>query len=276
MSDQIDFLDVQAFKTNLQTKRKEKGFTQESFTEALNYTNRSKIATWESVTAQTLPNLEDFYSICKVLDCDPNCMLGFSNLECTNDGVAAEYTNLSVKTVERLREVRFAGMLTDALITSPKSSTLIHKIFQLCNSGFHSVVPEGIFSLEALLRLEKAFEEFRSNTFSLDMCAERFEIYVAKAFPWDKNNMTFKELLESIIIDERYYDMVFNSEHFKHQSDDERYYSLMSDVASASYKYLISPINNKIVENEISQLLNEIIKDFIKDTVREFKQGYEK
>ncbi len=145
-----------------------------------------------------------------------------------------------------------------------------------CYSGFHSVVPEGIFSLDALLRLEKAFEEFRSNTFSLDMCAERFLLYVEKAFPWDKNNMTFKELLESIIIDERYYDMVFNSEHFKHQSDEERYYSLMSDVASASYNYLISPINNKLIENEISQLLNEIVKEFIKDTVRDFKQEYNK
>lgn len=271
-----NYMQIDDFKTRLSQQRKTYYSTQQEFTEALGFTHRSKIATWESTSTQTLPNLYDFYTICKALKCDPNYLLGYDKLECANDNIASEYTHLSINAVKKLRERSFSASLTSALITSPKSSLLMYKIFQLCDNGCRSIVPERIFSPDALIRLEQAFEVFRNNTSPLDMNPDNFFPYVKTAFPWDKDSLSFKDLLMSLIIDKKYYSMVFNHPDFSSQSDDERYNALMADITKSSYNYLISPINNKLIENEITQMLSEIVIDFINSTVLEFKDNYNK
>ena len=282
MSDKIDAnktiqnMNVDDFKTRLSKRRNEKDLTQSQLTDILDFTHRSKIATWESTNTNTLPGLYDFYSLCQALDCDPNYLLGYDKLECTNDGIAAEYVHLSPDAVKKLRDDSFLALLIDALITSPKSPLLRHKLSQLCDSGFCSVVPETTFSQDALIRLEEAFEIFRDETVPLNMNYEHFIKYVIAAFPWDRTTTSFEDFLKSILIDEKFQNHILTHPELNNQTDDERYLNLLSDVARISFKYLFTLISDKVIEYDINILLNEMVKDFINSLVDDFKSNYDK
>lgn len=272
MSDEIELLDVISFKSKLVNKRKERKLSQEELTYALGYDHRSKISTWESDKKQTLPDLFDFYSICKILNCDPNCLLGYDDIEFKNDGLAADYTKLSANTIATLRENPFMAKFVDAMINSDKTTALFSNLIQLFNDRCNNTALDGIFSESAIERLRFAFDQFFYKEITLDMSAESFVPYVAKAFPWNRNKLTFKEFVDSIIIHEKYYDMIVNNPVFPNQSDDERYVFVVSDIAKSSFKYLFSSLAISQKEAALTHIVELIIKDFIETQLTEFKE----
>ena len=274
MSDKNNIMDVIEFKERLRSSRKKRQLSQEELTEILNFSYRSKITNWENPKTQTLPSLYDFYSLCKILDCDPNYMLGYSELDCSKDGAASEYTHLSIEAIEILRKDNFVPLIMNALITSEKSSILFNKIFQRCYHGYLSSTPESIFSPDAFFRLELAFEDLCNNENALHLTPTDFIPYVMKAFPWDNNKTSFNEFLESIIISTKYHEMVINNEDFKNHSDKERYNCLMYDVATSSFGYLLTSLNSRLLENEITDIIKDIILNFMHSNIAEFKQQH--
>lgn len=273
MSDKIELLNIDGFKERLTKQRTVLNLTQKELTKKMGYTHRSKIATWEGTSNKTLPDLHDFYSLCKVLKCDPNYLLGYNDINFTNDGLAAEYTQLSVDTISKLRENPFIAQLINAIVNSDKTPRLIDKIMQLCISESYSLTLEKIFSKDAIEQLIIAFEQFYYKEIALDMCPETFIPYVAKTFPWNRTKRNFKEFLESIIINEKYYDMVFNSDLFAQQTDDERYQSIIYDIAKASYKHLLNIVISKQKESELSHILSIIMNDFVTSQVNEIHKN---
>lgn len=272
MSDYIEQPNIYLFKKRLAQKRSERKMSQETLAHALGYEHRSKISTWESNNKQTVPDLYDFYSLCKVLNCDPNCLLGYDDIEFENDKLAADYTKLSPDTIATIRENPFMAKFVDAMINSDKTTALFSNLIQLFNDRCNNTALDGIFSEIAIERLRFAFDQFFYKEITLDMNADSFVPYVAKAFPWNRNKLTFKEFVDSIIIHEKYYDMIVNNPVFTNQSDDERYSYVISDIAKSSYKYLFSTLAISQKEAALTHIVELIIKDFIETQLTEFKE----
>ena len=272
MSDYIEQPNIYLFKKRLAKKRSERKMSQETLAHALGYEHRSKISTWESNNKQTVPDLYDFYSLCKVLNCDPNCLLGYDDIEFENDKLAADYTKLSPDTIATIRENPFMAKFVDAMINSDKTTALFSNLIQLFNDRCNNTALDGIFSESAIERLRFAFDQFFYKEITLDMNADSFVPYVAKAFPWNRNKLTFKEFVDSIIIHEKYYDMIVNNPVFPNQSDDERYIFVVSDIAKSSFKYLFSSLASSQKEAALTHIVELIIKDFIETQLTEFKE----
>ena len=272
MSDYIEQPNIYLFKKRLAKKRSERKMSQETLAHALGYEHRSKISTWESNNKQTVPDLYDFYSLCKVLNCDPNCLLGYDDIEFENDKLAADYTKLSPDTIATIRENPFMAKFVDAMINSDKTTALFSNLIQLFNDRCNNTALDGIFSESAIERLRFAFDQFFYKEITLDMNADSFVPYVAKAFPWNRNKLTFKEFVDSIIIHEKYYDMIVNNPVFTNQSDDERYVFVVSDIAKSSFKYLFSSLAISQKEAALTHIVELIIKDFIETQLTEFKE----
>lgn len=272
MSDYIEQPNIYLFKKRLAQKRSERKMSQETLAHALGYEHRSKISTWESNNKQTVPDLYDFYSLCKVLNCDPNCLLGYDDIEFENDKLAADYTKLSPDTIATIRENPFMAKFVDAMINSDKTTALFSNLIQLFNDRCNNTALDGIFSEIAIERLRFAFDQFFYKEITLDMNADSFVPYVAKAFPWNRNKLTFKEFVDSIIIHEKYYDMIISNPAYPNQTDDERYSYVISDIAKSSYKYLFSTLAISQKEAALTHIVELIIKDFIETQLTEFKE----
>ena len=271
MFDLSDKNDLKRFKNRLGKTRKERKLTQDAFAEALGDNNRSRVANWESEKSTTLLPLHELPRVCKLLETDPNYLLGFSDDISTNDTMIADTIHFSSDNVHLLRHNPYAGKFLDALLSSDEFFHLMNNVQRVAMYGFFLEPLEKTFSPSALTQLYKAYEKFRSEVFPLDMDVVKFSYYVESAFPWVSEKQSFEELLHSIIIDERYYEMLFSNPEFMRKSDSEKYVILMVEIAKASYKHLSGKPIIELAEQEISKLLGKMVDDFIQDEIIKFK-----
>lgn len=274
MFDFNDSNDIEKFKERLKTIRREKGFTQTSFAEALHDNDRSRVANWESKKSPTIPKVYDFPTLCRLLDVDPNYLLDVSEDKSASDKNIGEKINISADNVNMLRNNPHIGNFIDFLLSSDKLENLLYRIRRASIYGYFSKSLDTTFSTDAISKLQSAFNLFYQKVFPLDMNVNAFTAYVENAFPWNPNTQSFTELLHSIVIDERYYSMLENNPDFMVLTEEDKYYALMYDVAKASFDYLMGGPAIELAEQGIGQAFLDIAKEYISADVSNFKKQH--
>lgn len=268
-----DTNDIINFKARLSKARKSKYPSQEKFAEALGYTDRSRVANWESQKSGTLFHLCDFTKICNLLDVDPNYLLGVSDDKSTNDKEISNAINISAENVTMLRNHPYTGHFLNFILSSDKLKQLLKNIEEiyLYHINPSSMPLDKIFSPLAYQRLKKAFYKYQKETFPLNMNETSFSKHVENAFPPNPKEKSFFDFVKDIVIDKRYYDMILSHPDFDSQTDSERYENVIYDISHVSYKYLITEQKIEISEQQVSQIFAQIIKDFIDSEIKSFK-----
>ena len=251
-----------------------KGYTQEKLAQELNFSDRNRISNWERDESTTLPHLKDFCRLCKILECDPNYLLGISNDKSIKKAAIAEDLGISVESIDALRDSQLKGRFINSTLSSKHLDEALFKVSQLITHHNESIVLDSIFTTKGLEKLKNAFNKFRQETFAFDMDEETFAIYVQRAFPWNPEKQTFDELLRSVIKDERYYEMVYSNPIFPAQSDEERYATLMWDIAKTYFPRLLKRPIAELAEQDLTKLLMEIINEFILCEISSLKKLY--
>lgn len=272
MFDFNDTNNLTEFKKRFSEARRKKGYTQQEFAEALDDNDRSRVANWESKKSKTVPKIQDIPTICQLLDVDPNFLLGVSDVGNANDQVISEQIHLSVDNIRMLRNSFPVSDFVDFLLSSKQFYSLLRQINRIYTNGFFSESMESIFSPYAIARLEKAFNAFSREVFPIDMSVETFTPYVRNAFPWNEQKETLDDFVRSIVIDERYYDMLASNPVYLQQSMPERYDGLTYDFSLASFKHLMGNPFVELAEHEVSRIFSEIVRDYVDVTVKNFKK----
>jgi transcriptional regulator with XRE-family HTH domain len=271
MFDLNDVNDIVAFKTRLSEIRKRKRFTQDSFAEALHFGDRSRIANWESKKSTTVLKLSDFTTVCKLLDVDPNYLLGVSDIQSSNDKAISDAIGLSCTNVQKLRTCKFTSKFLDYMLSSLEIDELIRRIKQICHYGFVSEAQETTFSHNTLKKIEKAFEEFHREVSPLDMNKELFSEYIRDALPWNRDQVSFDCFIKSTISENEYNNILFEYPDFEEKPDTEKYNVLIDDIAATSYDYMMIRPIVELAEHKILTTLDDIIKKFIHTEINNFK-----
>lgn len=266
-----DTQNVINFKKRLSAVRHERGYTQETFAEVLGDNSRSRVSNWESTKSPTVVPMYEFPGICELLEVDPNYLLGFSDDISESDTAIAQRLHISLGNVYMLKNNEFIGRFINSLLSSDEIHDLIHNIQRVAMQGFFSESLEKTFSPYALTQLYRAYQNFRKEVFPLDMDVVAFSYYIEKELPWKQEKQSFKEFLNSVIIDERYYEMLSSNSEFMSKDDHEKYIILMVEIAKASYKHLNGSPIIELAEIEISNLLSKMIHNFIQKEVIDFK-----
>ena len=271
MSDFYDNNYSNEFKERLRTARIVKKLTQQKFADCLLDNDRTRVANWESKKSTTVPKTQDIPNICKYLDIDPNYLFGFSPITNANDQTISEQIHLSTNNIKMLRNNKFIYSFINYLMETPKFYALLNRLNHICNNGFHSESIETTFSASAVKKLEKAFQKFSYEILPIDRSVDTFIPYVKKVFPWNKKRLSIEDFVRSIIINEKYYDMLAANPVYLNQTPAERYNNLIFDFANASYKYLERNQLTDLEKYEITSLFSEIVQDYVDFIVKNFK-----
>lgn len=272
-----DISGIALFKERLAKTRKEKGFTQEQFAKKLHTGERSRISNWENSNNSRLLHLSDFSLVCKILDVDPNYLLGVSDDQCTNDKEIADTLHISTDSVKILREEPYIGTLIDYFLSADKFNSLLLKIRHACVNGYYYVgTLEEIFSSNALSKIQKAFNHLFEEISYLDMTPELFAAYLSSEFHWNQKKYDFFKFLDSLIIEPKYHEMLANDVTFMELSNDDKFDVLMHDIANSSYEHLLSNATTELSIQSISNIVNQILSNFIEDDISKFKANLNK
>ena len=264
--------DLQAFKERLKETRRKSIYKQDQLAEALHFSGRSSISNWESNKSKAVPTLEDFVNLCILLKVDPNYLLGMQDFEVKNDHLIAEETGLSDTGVRRLRGNKEPGRLFDYMLACPEFSELQSRMKQVYHYGIISEAQETTFWPRAWKRIQKAFKEFYRDVFPLDMNADHFAVYVRKEFDWCAEDMDIDRFINSVITENEYQNILFDTPDFESKTDAEKYDILIRDIANTSYDYLMAKPILELAEGEITKLLDSIVKGFLNEEIIKFKR----
>lgn len=271
MYDFNDTNSIKAFKKGISTARKEKNMSQQELAEALDDNDRSRVANWESQKSKTVPKTQDIPTICEILGVEPNYLFGFSNISSQDDLAISEATHLSIDNIKTLRDSIPISNFINNILENSRFDQLMKQINRICINGFFSESLEATFSAPAINKLEKAFQKFSREVFPIDMDVESFIPYVKKAFPWNEDTESIDEFVRSVVINPAYYEMLESNPVYQKQTMEERYMGLICDFSRASFKHLIGNQVAELAEYEVTNIVSEIIKDYINTTVEEFK-----
>ena len=297
MFDLNDIDDILLFKKRLGATRKERGFTQQEFADALGDSNRSRVANWESQKSSTLVQLHDIPLICKLLETDPNYLLGFSDDISEDDTMIGEHIHMSPDNVRMLKQDPYIGRLIDFLLASDEFHDMVYSLQHLTMKEFHSTTVEKKFSPYALKKIRKAYQNYIKEILLFDIDSNALSYYAEKEFidkkriknvfyllsyfigkelPWNPEKQSIEEYFHTIIIDEELYnectEKISKDPNFMDKPDNEKFYRLMA----VPERHLLSFLNDeriaKLSELEISNLITKLVSDFVQKEVNEFKQ----
>lgn len=260
------------FKKRLSAARKEKNLTQQELANLLKDSDRTRVASWESKKSKTIPKTQDIPAICKILDIDPNYLLGFSTITNENDEAIAKQLGLDSKNVRLLRNNASVSGFINYLLETPKFHALLKQIQRIYIHGFFSESIETTFSSSAIRKLEKAFNKFSHEVFPIDMDENTFMTYVKDVFPWNEKTASIDDFVQSIVIDPRYYTMLATNPAYLRQTNAERYANLIYDFSKASFNHLMKNQLAELAKHEITHIFSEIVQDYIDITVTAFKK----
>ena len=271
MFDLNDNKDVINFKKRLSETRKQKGFTQDTFAEELHFGDRSRIANWESKKSSTVLLLKDFATVCKLLDVDPNYLLGESNIESNNDDTISQVIGLSYSNVRLLRKKDYNNLFIDYLLSSSELHELINRIKQICYYGFISEAQETTFTPDALKKIKKAFDKFYHEVFPLDMNKDKFAVYLKEEMGWKPEVISINDFINASITDNEYNNILFGYPDFESQPDMQKYMILIQDIAETSYDYMLKRSIIEVSRHEITKVIDNIVSSFIDTEISKFK-----
>lgn len=259
------------FKERLRNARTTKKFSQQDLADCLLDNDRSRVANWESQRSTTVPKTQDIPNLCRILDIDPNYLFGFSTVANENDKAISEQIHLSTDNIKSLRNDSSVSNFINYLMETPKFHSLLNKISHIYVNGFFSESVETTFSASAIKKLEKAFRLFSYDVFPIDRNETTFVPYVKKIFPWNKKRQSIEDFVRSIIIDERYYEMLAKNPLYLKQTPAERYDNLIYDFSKASFQYLMRNQLTELAKSEVTNIFSEIVQDYVDITVKNFK-----
>ena len=127
------------------------------------------------------------------------------------------------------------------------------------------------FSTSAIQKLEKAFHRFSCEVFSIDRNEHTFVPYVKKVFPWNRKKQSIEDFVQSIVINEKYYEMLETNPLYQEQTSDERYETLIYDFSKASIQYLERNQLAELAKYNVANIFSEIVQDYVDVTVNNFK-----
>lgn len=179
--------------------------------------------------------------------------------------------HLSTDNIKLLRNDTSVSNFINYLMTTPKFHSLLNQLNHICVNGFFSESIETTFSTSAIQKLEKAFHRFSCEVFSIDRNEHTFAPYVKKVFPWNRKKQSIEDFVQSIVINEKYYKMLETNPLYQEQTSDERYENLIYDFSKASIKYLERNQLAELAKYNVSNLLSEIVQDYVDITVNNFK-----
>lgn len=271
MYDFRDNSDLVKFKERLQQTRKNMNYRQDTFAEALHFSGRSSVGNWESMRSNSIPTLENFVAVCNVLQVDPNYLLGVSDFPSEENHAISNAIGLTEENVQQMRDSTETSRFVDFILSSPELKELLYRIKQICYYGMISEAQETTFTPDALMRIQKAYNEFFHNVFPLDMNAEQFAQYIQKEFKWQPEKISIDEYIFSVITDNEYNNILFDHPGFEEKTDLEKYDILIWDIATTSYEYMMGQPIMELAEQEIVKSLNGIVKGYIDSQIQNFK-----
>lgn len=271
MYDFNDEKDVALFKSRLQEARKGKSYNQKTFAEALHFSCRSSIGNWESQKSTALPTLENFVSVCKLLDVDPNFMLGVSDIPSENDVAISNVIGLSSDNVNQLRNNKSISDFINYILSSAELNELVKRIEQICHYGYISEAQETTFAAGTLKQIQKAFDEFYRNVFPLDMSVERFAEYIRKEVNWNPDRISIDDFVHSVVTENEYHNILFEYPDFESKTDQEKYDILIVDIAKTSYDYMMGQPMIELAERKIAVSLSQIVSNYVDSQVENMK-----
>lgn len=111
------------FGKRIAARRKAVGFkSQEAFSETLGV-DRSTVSAWES--GRNIPDLPTIQNLCKLLSCDLGHLLGDYDEPEKDIHFVCEYTGLSEKGLQGLRDLRYKKGVLDAFLNSPHTGPFL-------------------------------------------------------------------------------------------------------------------------------------------------------
>lgn len=261
---------VVQFKKRLAETRKSRGLTQENLAISLNY-DRSRITGWERINSTGLMSLSNFVSVCKLLDVDPNFLLGASDLENVKEQTISEEIGLSSSNVRLLKNDKFLCKFINHLLSSTKTNDFMHHMKQICHYEYLSEALDTTFTPNALLLINKSFAKFQQETFPLDMNIETFSKYIRSAFAWNPQKVEVNDFINSMISENEYQNIIFEYPDFQNKKDSDKYEILIENISKTSFNYMMSKPFIDLAEYEVTKMLNFIVKDFIHHDTENFK-----
>lgn len=271
MYDFGDEKDLALFKERLQKARKKKKYKQDDIAEALHFSSRSSVGNWESSNSMALPSLSDFVTVCRLLDVEPNFLLGVGAVESENDQAISEVIGLTQKNVGQLRNQDDTSKFIDFLLSSAELGELLRRMKQICYYEMISEAQETTFTPEALKKIQRAFDAFYRNVFPLDMNVERFAEYVRKEFRWTSDKVSIKDFIAAAITENEYNNILFDHPDFESKSDEEKYEILIRDIAETSYDYMMGKPIIELAEQEITKILGVAVRGYINAEIVKFR-----
>lgn len=276
MYDFRDGRDLVKFKERLQQARRDMKYRQDTFAEALHFSSRSSVGNWESVKSSSIPTLENFVAVCNVLQVDPNFLLGVNDFPSEENHAISNAIGLAEENVQQMRDNKEASHFVDFILSSPELKELLYRIRQICYYGMIAEAQETTFTPDAIMRIQKAYNEFFHNVFPLDMNAERFAQYIQREFKWQPEKISIDEFIFSVISDNEYNNILFDHPGFEEKTDSEKYDIIILDVATTSYEYMMGQPIIELAEQEIAKALNGIVKGYIDSQIQNFKNRLRK
>lgn len=92
-----------------------------------------------------------------------------------------------------------------------------------------------------------------------------------KVFPWNRKKQSIEDFVQSIVINEKYYEMLETNPLYQEQTSDERYETLIYDFSKASIQYLERNQLAELAKYNVANIFSEIVQDYVDVTVNNFK-----
>lgn len=187
-----DKLYSSSFKDGFKQARKNKGYTQKTFSEKFNTTIET-VRNWEQ--GRNIPEIKNLEKLCNFFHCDIDYLFG--NIGCRTHDIQfiQDYTGLSEKAIE---ELHYLTLLDNALATEPDLNT-INTLLEQLSSQYNNIIHAITNYLRSSGLSEDTWYDIRSKTLSKEKPPIDTDGFLISAYSDTFNNLLLMNIQRQIV-----------------------------------------------------------------------------
>lgn len=249
---------------------------QEIFAEKMNIDRRT-LSSWQN--SSTYPTIEQLLTICELLECDADYLLGMNDEPLKTEREISEKTGISQKV---LANVGYDEKLLKALnyfFDTEEMFSVIQKIHKNCLSEYKTEDFLNGFSDKLLGKIEAIHHKFDWEILPTEKTEDKYAEYLKKGIPYDKVKSTLDEpkkfelYLKKHLCEDKLNYIEIEMENKNCSDEKSKYDTFIEMMVVFTYRELEYKLSKELEMKRISQTLERMVSNYIEYEIRRMR-GY--
>ena len=228
---------------------------------------RQTLHNWK--TGVCAPSLNDFITLCNLLNCDPNYLLGKNDIVSEDLHAISKKLRLSEKSIQRIADDKFLAGLLNYYIEADSLEALINTIKDFSLTEFISKETLDTAFMKGFKdEVELIFAEFYINTSPLNRNEDTYLQFLKSKIPYasimntEEEPQKLEQYIKSCITEDTLIQVMGKLKDSKDQSDEKLYNIFMDDIVMRTYDIFFNKHIRDIRLSPITQTIGNLLLDF--------------